>query len=102
SETKPTKDEMTAGVIASYLFPFTTVIEKDTTPFVNFYFTFSGLRSLILSLIMLGAAFLYLRKKNLPVKRVVPYYLLVLLTGIYGFIALLIVRDFDDDPGDSK
>lgn len=101
-ETKQTKDEMTAGVIASYLFPFTTVIEKDTTPFVNFYFTFSGLRSLILTLIMLGASFLYLRKKNLPVKRVVPYYLLVLLTGIYGFIALLIVRDFDDDPGDSK
>jgi len=42
SETKPTKDEMAAGVIASYLFPFTIVIEKDTTPFVNFYFNFSG------------------------------------------------------------
>lgn len=102
SETRPTKEEKFAGTVAAYLFPFTIEIEKATTPFVNFYFSFSGVRSLLLSLIMLVSAFLYLRKKNLPVVKVAPYYVLVLLTGIYGFIALLIIRDFDDDPGDSK
>ncbi len=73
-----------------------------TTPFINFYFNFSGVRSLVLTIIMLAASFLYLRKKNLSLLKVAPYYVLVLITGIYGFIALLIIRDFDDDPSESK
>lgn len=102
SETKPTKEEKLAGTIAAYLFPFTIETEKATTPFINFYFNFSGVRSLIITFVMLAVSFLYLRRKNLSPLKVAPYYVLVLLTGVYGFIALLIIRDFDDDPSESK
>ncbi len=102
SETKPSREERTAGIVASYLFPFTTEIELDTTPFINFYFKNYGLRFFILSIILLAASFFYLKKKNLSIVKALPFYLLVLLTGIYGFIALIAIRDYEDDPNEAK
>ena len=102
SESRPGKDSRTAGIISSYIFPFTVSIEKETTPFINFYFNFSDARCLILSFILFVVTAFYFRKKNVPVKKIGYYSVLVLLTGIYGFLAILAVKDFEDDPGISK
>jgi hypothetical protein len=99
SEKWPTKEIKTSGIIASYLFPFSVSIEKNTTPFINFYFSFSDWRCLILSVILLVVTFFYFKKKNISLKKAGVYYVLVLLTGLYGFIAVLVIKDFDNDPG---
>lgn len=94
----PGKDEKTAGIISAYIFPFTIEIEKGTTPFVNFYINLSDFRGLIIPLILLIALGYYFRQKNTPLKKAGIFYLLVLLTGIFGFLAVLAIKDFEDDP----
>jgi hypothetical protein len=98
SEKKPTSEETTAGIIAAYLFPFTIEIEKFNTPFINFYFTLSDARCLILSFLLAGITIFYLKRREIGVKQGAIYYLWVLLTGLFGFIGILAVRDFKNDP----
>jgi hypothetical protein len=99
SETREGKETKSAGIIASYLFPFTISIEKDTTPFINFYFSFSDARCLIISFLLFLITIIYFKRKNFSVKKIGYYSAIVLITGIYGFISILAVKDFDDDPG---
>ena len=84
-----------AGVIAACLFPFTVNIEEETTPYINFYVHFSDYRALFALNISLLFAMYFFRKKHIPVRKAAIYCLVVLLTGIYGLIALLTVKDFD-------
>jgi len=102
SERWPGKESSTAGIVSAYIFPFTIAIEKDTTPFINFYFKFSDLRCLFLSVVFLIITVFYLRKKNVATKKMGYFSVLVLLTGMYGFIAVLAIKDFDDDPSIPK
>lgn len=102
NESWPGKESRTAGIISSYIFPFTVTIEKDTTPFINFYFNYSNLHCLFLSVVLLIITVFYLRKKNVAAKKIGYFSVLVLLTGMYGFIAVLAIKDFDDDPSISK
>jgi hypothetical protein len=90
-----------AGIIASCLFPFTVQIEKDTTPYIDFYVQYSDFRALFASNIALLFAMYYFRKKRIPIRQAALYCTVVILTGVYGLIALLTVKDFDDDPGKS-
>lgn len=101
-ESKPAKVELTAGKIASFIFPFTTSIEKETTPFINLYFEHTGVKAFVLCALMLIVSIIYLKKKNVKLKKAIPFYFIVLFTGVYGFIALLIIRDFEDDPEELK
>jgi hypothetical protein len=101
-ESRPSQDETTAGRIASFIFPFSIEIERYNTPFINFYFTFSGARFLILSFLLAVLAFFYLKSREIGVKEGALFYFWVLLTGIYGFIGILAVRDFRNDPVDNN
>ena len=97
--TGPGRNISAAAIAASYIFPFTIAIEKDTTPYIDFYFRHSGFSAIPAALISLLFALYYLKKRNVPALRAGIYSLVVTLTGVYGLIALLTVRDFDDDPG---
>lgn len=102
SESWEGRKTKTAGIIASYIFPFTTMIENETTPFINFYFFFSDMRFLIVSFILILITFYFFSKKKMEFKRMWIFYLIVLITGVYGFIAVMIIKDFDDDPGSKE
>ncbi|MGD8779707.1 MAG: DUF4857 domain-containing protein [Ignavibacteria bacterium] len=84
-------------IIAPYLFPFEISVEKSTTPMVNLYFEFYDLRCLIIAVLLVVLTFIYLRKKQVPVRDTLIYYLLVLFTGLYGFIAVMSLREFKND-----
>ena len=88
SETWKTKYEMTRGIVASYLFPFTVQLTADKSKLINLYFQFSSFHFIFGNLFFLVLAIVQLRLK----KRTISYNLfelgVVLLTGVYGFIAV--------------
>ncbi len=98
----PGRETTISGAAASYLFPFTVSIEKETTPYIQFYFKHSGVASVPLLLASLLFSIYYMRKKNVPVRPAMMYCTAVVLTGLYGIIALLAIKDYDDDPAQKK
>ncbi len=86
------RENTSAGKFSKMVFPFTLSIIDAKEPFINFYFLFSDTRALIgifISLII--AVILYLRKK-IKLKFIWIDYIVILLTGIFGLIAVLLVR----------
>lgn len=88
------KDDSPQGRIAAYLFPFSLSLISDKSMFVNFIFKFSDQRFLLINILLtiaLTAYFYY--KKISPIKNYLPL-ILIFLTGIYGLISVIIIRDF--------
>ncbi len=88
NETWKTKHEMTRGIIAKYLFPFTVKLTAEKSTLVNLYFRFSGLQFLLGNLFFLALAFVQLRWKKTPISDSIFELAVVLITGIYGLIAV--------------
>lgn len=87
--------DLTAGVVASYIFPFTLRLNDINSSFSNFYFKISGFQSLIGALILAVLTYFILRSRNIPFKKGWFDILLVLFTGVFGFIAVLLVKNVD-------
>ncbi|MFA6980889.1 MAG: DUF4857 domain-containing protein [Ignavibacteriaceae bacterium] len=88
-------DELTAGVVASYIFPFTLRLGDDYSSLSNFYFKISLLHSFIGSIIFSVLTFFILRSRKISLKKGWFDILLVLITGIFGFIAVSLVKNVD-------
>ncbi|MEW6193781.1 MAG: DUF4857 domain-containing protein [Bacteroidota bacterium] len=91
------KEVLYTSLIAPYLFPFELSIEESKTPMINFYFSFYDLHYLILSAVLTIVAIIYFRKKKIDISNGLIYYAVVLVTGLYGFIAIMCIRDFNND-----
>jgi len=86
------------SLLSPYLFPFELSIEENNTPMINFYFSFSyDFRFLILSAVLTIVTLVYFRKKKIDLSYAAVYYAMVLVTGLYGFIAIMCIRDFKND-----
>ncbi len=86
-----------ASLLAPYLFPFELSVDKNTTPMINFYFSFYDLHYLIFSVVLTIVTIIYFRKKHIDISHAVIYYAMVFITGLYGFIAIMCIRDFNND-----
>ena len=87
--------DLTAGVVASYIFPFTLKLNDMNSSYSNFYLKLSGYQSLIGALILTVLTYFILRNRNIPLKKGWFDLLLVLFTGVFGFIAILLVKNVD-------
>jgi hypothetical protein len=87
-ETWPVKEEMRAGKIFGFLFPGQVSLTKENSNFINFYFSLSkGFMWLILSCLLIIGHFLIVRRRG-NFKRHLVDFGLILITGIFGFIAV--------------
>lgn len=87
------KYEYSAGVVSKILFPFTISLTDANTTYVNFYFNFSGILSLFGIGISLILALVYLKRKKIKIKYAWFECLIVLLTGLYGLIAVVFISN---------
>ncbi len=93
SEMLVDKWETLPGKVLAAISPFSLTLTNSNTTFVNFYFRFAGLISLIgiiFSLIVYFVVDTKIReeRKSSPVD-----YLFIVFTGVYGLIALLLIPD---------
>jgi hypothetical protein len=89
-------NDMNAGKTAAFLFPFTLRLGDSSSSFANFYFKFSGLQSVILILILTLITFFILRYRKISIKNGWADLLIVLVSGIFGFIAVLLIKNIEN------
>ncbi|MDR3610389.1 MAG: DUF4857 domain-containing protein [Ignavibacteriaceae bacterium] len=89
-------NELMAGKVSTWLFPFTLRLNDSDSSFANFYFKFSGLQSIWLTLILVIVSYFILRHRKISVKKGWIDLIIVLLSGIFGFIAVLLVKNIDN------
>ena len=87
--------QSSAGVVASYIFPFTLKLNDENSSFSNFHFNFAGTSSFIGMIIFTILTYVLLLKRKISLKKGWFDLVLVLITGIYGFIAVLLVKNVD-------
>ena len=61
--------EMPAGIIASWIFPFTLRLDDASSSFSNFYFRFSGLQALLVSFLLTIITYVILRNRKISLKQ---------------------------------
>jgi hypothetical protein len=88
--------ESTAGGVSEFLFPFSIRLKSEDSGFIGFFIHPPSLRSLwgILVFSMLFLLLLALRRKSLKNNWV--DFLLVLTCGIYGLLAVLIIKPLNN------
>jgi hypothetical protein len=89
-ESWETKYMSAAGLAANFIFPFTIQLTDRNSNFVNLHFRFSKWNSLPGILVLLTATILITIKRKQKLQRSWLDLLIVAVTGIYGFIAILI------------
>jgi hypothetical protein len=89
--------DMSAGAVASTIFPYTLRLSDASSSFSNFYFRFSGFQSLLLSFLLTIVTYFILRIRKISLKQGWFDLIIVLITGIFGFIAVLLVKNIDNN-----
>lgn len=89
------QEARTAGMVSRYLFPFELTLQERNSSLVKFYFSGYFLPSLIFGIILMIALFI-MQRLNIRVGNKWYDYLIVLSTGIFGFIAVVILENTDD------
>jgi hypothetical protein len=82
-----------SGEIFNALFPFTISLTNENSTFVNFYFTFAGWITLIGIIGSLIFYFFYNMRKKDEKSNCLFDFVLIAFTGIYGLIAVLLIKD---------
>ncbi len=93
SEASVDKWATDAGTILKTVAPFSLALKNSNTTFVDFYFKLTGLLSLVGILLSLIVYFIIDTKFREERKSTKTDYLIILFTGVYGLIALLLVPD---------
>ncbi len=94
-ESWPGNKETLAGHIAQYVFPFSLKMSSSKSEYKDFYFSSYNVQALLLNFVLFLLTLLLLKRREFsPLKK---WYdpLLVFITGIYGFIAVLIFENTD-------
>lgn len=88
NETWPVRAERAEGKIFSFLFPGQLSLTDEDSNFADFYFSFNpAIKWILFSLILMVAHFLIIRKRG-RIKRHIADFGLILVTGVFGFIAV--------------
>lgn len=89
------KDESSQGKIAAYLFPFSLSILSNKSMYVNFFFKVIDFRFIIVNIIVLLGVIGFFLFKKIPINKNLFALIIVFLTGIYGLVSVLVIRDFN-------
>lgn len=81
-----------AGKISKYIFPFTLQVRKNTTEFINFYFDDFSFKALFLNVILIIISLIIIKRRKASMTQSWVDIGLILITGIYGFIGILLVE----------
>jgi hypothetical protein len=88
NETWPVRAETNYGKLFSTLFPAQISLTNENSNFVNFYFSLSkGFKWLIVSFVLMVVHFILIRRRGRLIRHTADFGI-ILLTGIYGFIAV--------------
>ncbi len=86
--------ERVPGKILSVVTPFTLKMTTKDNGFYNFYFSFNGVYAFLFNILLVALTFFLLKKyKGREFKSQILDLVIVLLTGLYGFIGVLLIRD---------
>ena len=96
SESWPGTEQSLAGRISRYIFPFSLDLTKSTSRFVDFYFEGYHTQALFANILFVLLTLGLMKKRNVHIPRKWYDLLLVLITGIYGFLAVLIFENTDN------
>jgi len=91
----PQRYSTTTEMIQKVLFPFTLSLSKSTSYFVGFHFSNYSFIALFLNIVLMAVLLFF---KHLRTKSVLNKwydFVIVLVTGIYGFIAVLVYENTD-------
>jgi hypothetical protein len=92
----PGNYEMPAGIVASWLFPFTLRLSDASSSFSNFYFRFSGISAYLVSFFFMVITYFVLRKRKISFRQGWIDLVIVLFSGVFGFLAVLLVKNIDN------
>lgn len=88
----PDKFDQTAGKVFKYLFPFSITLTEDTSSFVRINLKINSASCFILTGFLLILTFGIMFKRKISFTKSWFDFLLVLCTGIYGFLAILLIK----------
>jgi hypothetical protein len=87
-ESWPVRQETKTGRIFAFLFPAHMSLTHENSNFINFYLTLSkGFKWLVISFLLVIAHYMIIRKRGKFVKHAIDLGL-ILVTGVFGFIAV--------------
>ncbi len=83
------RSERPEGKVFSYLFPLQLNLVDENNAFINFYFHLTkGFNWIILHIVLLGSHFLIIRKRKAKLKNHIVDFGIVLVSGLFGFLAV--------------
>ena len=94
SESWSSKFNIPIGELYEILFPFRVVFYENST-FFKFNFKFSSAITFIGSIFFLMLNTIIIKFKKKTIKQHIPDLLIILLTGIYGFIAVCLIKNIE-------
>ena len=82
------------GIVEKSIFPFKISLTDKNNSFINFYFAFSDFQFLLGNIIALlfGIALFETKFKRKTTTKIIDL-IIILLSGLYGLIAVLLIRD---------
>lgn len=90
SETWKVRDERTEGKIAQFLFPFQIKMTNKNSGFIKFFFEKNkSINWIFLSLLLIVIHFTILKKRKVKPSKHGIDFIIIALTGIFGFIAVI-------------
>jgi hypothetical protein len=88
-ETWPAREDRSEGKIIQALFPGQISMTDSDSNFIRFYTTFnSSLYWLVLSVLLIGVQFVIIKKRNLELKKNIIDFIIIGVSGIFGFLAV--------------
>ncbi len=95
-ESWPGPEKSLAGIASRYLFPFRLELTKSISRYVDFYFEGYHTQALFANILFVLLTLGLMKKRNVLIPRKWYDLALVLITGVYGFLAVLIFENTDN------
>ena len=93
-ETWPVRNERTEGKIFKMLFPAKISLSDGKSSYNDFYFEITNsINWLLLSLVLVAAQFVVIRQRKEPVKNHLIDLCIIMVTGVFGFLAVNIFQN---------
>jgi hypothetical protein len=84
--------QRTAGIMSAYFFPFELTLNSPDSQFIDFYFTDYNYTAIYLNVLLALIAFFIMRKNKIRFTTNILDYLIIMFTGLFGFIAVMIFK----------